>query len=228
MTSSPVSAALDEMFQRPQGLYGSFEDIPVVSQAGHVRRVELLDRLKVGDTSGMTCVDFGMGSWGFGAVFPRMHDCARAIGMDLSAAAIEMSRELVATSQPKYAERFETYQSDGMDIPMPDGSVDLFFSGESIEHVKFPPRFLSEIYRVLRVGGSLSSPRRIVMRSATRSRMRSTGPSPEHFWLFNTLELVDAVSEFFDIEEIYGFNGSFGSHEEDREIQDSEQARIWS
>ena len=126
-TSSRVSTALDAMFQRPQGLYGSFDDIPVISQAGHHRRVELLDGLDVGDVSTMTCVDFGMGSWGFGSVFPKMHGCARAIGMDVSKTALELTRQLVAASRPGYADRFEMHQSDGMDLPLPANSVDFFF-----------------------------------------------------------------------------------------------------
>ena len=201
---------------------------PVISQAGHVRRVELLERLAVGDLTGKTCVDFGMGSWGFGSVFARMHVCGRAIGMDVSRAAIEMTRQLVATSRPPYADHFETYQSDGMDLPLGDRTVDLFFSGESIEHVKFPPRYLSEIHRVLRPGGQLvlTTPNR----DATRYKLvgEEYCTSPEHFWLFNTPELVAAISEFFDICEIRGFNGSFGSHAEDREITDRLQAQEWS
>ena len=96
-----------------------------------------------------------MGSWGFGSVYAKMHGCARAIGIDISASAIELSKKLVADSQPPYAHVFETYQSDGMEIPLPDGSVDLLFSGESIEHVKLPQKYLCEIYRVLKGDGQV-------------------------------------------------------------------------
>jgi SAM-dependent methyltransferase len=228
MTSSQVSSALDDMFERPQGLYGSFEEIPVIAQAGHMRRVELLERLKIGDVSQMTVVDFGMGSWGFASVFTKLHTCARAIGMDTSKVALKMSRELVATSNPVYAHRFETYQSDGMDLPLSSGSIDLFFSGESIEHVRFPPRFLSEVHRLLRSGGQLviTTPNRDAILYKEKGEEYCT--SPEHFWLFNTNEVVTSVSEFFQIEEVYGFNGSYGSHEEDRAIKSREQAYTWS
>ncbi len=228
MTSNQVSAALDSMFSRPEGLYGSFDDIPVISQFGHVRRVELLERLTVGDVSQMSCVDFGMGSWGFGSVYPKMHHCARAIGMDISNAAIEMSRKLVQDSRPAYVDAFEAYQSDGMDIPLPDGSVDLFFSGESVEHVKFPPRHIAEIHRVLKDGGQLllTTPNKNAVKYLQAGEEYCT--SPEHFWLFDYNELVDMLSEFFEIKEAYGFNGSFGSHEEDREITDRGLAETWS
>ena len=228
MTPLQVSAALDAMFKHSQGLYGSFDNIPFIAQAGHTRRMELLDRLDIGDVSGMTVVDFGMGSWGFASVFPKLHNCARAIGMDISNAALKISKDLIAQTRPAYADRFEIYQSDGMDLPLPSGSADLFFSGESIEHVKFPPRYLGEIHRVLHEKGQLviTSPNRDAVRYKEQGEEYCT--SPEHFWLFNTPELISAVSEFFDIQEIYGFNGSYGSHEEDRAETDPESAKLWS
>ncbi len=227
-TSQQVSEALDAMFKQPQGLYGSFDTIPVISQFGHARRVELLDRLNVGDVKPMTCVDFGMGSWAFGSVYGRLHGCARAIGMDISNTAIDLSRRLVAETRPTYADVFETYQSDGMEIPLPDASVDLFFSGESIEHVRFPPRYLAEIYRVLKADGQvvITTPNKAAIKYRERGEEYCT--SPEHFWLFDHDELVGMVSEFFDIKEIYGFNGSLGSHEEDRETVDRTETERWS
>ncbi|KAB1068006.1 methyltransferase domain-containing protein [Methylobacterium planeticum] len=228
VTTSKVSSALDGMFERPQGLYGGWDDIPLISQCGHARRVALLDSLSVGDIRGMTCVDFGIGSWGFGSVYSKLQTCKHAIGMDISNSALEMSRELIANTNPTYANNFRTYQSDGMDIPLADGSADLFFSGESIEHVKFPPRFLSEIHRVLKSDGQLvvTTPNKdaILYKGADEEYCTS----PEHFWLFDYQELVSMISEFFVIKEVYGFNGSFGSHEEDREIADRPRAEAWS
>ena len=216
------------MFDRPDGLYGRFEDIPVISQYGHNRRVELLNKLNVGDLSEKACVDFGMGSWGFGSVYSKMHGCARAIGIDISASAIEMSKKLVADSQPPYAHVFETYQSDGMEIPLPDGSVDLLSSGESIEHVKLPQKYLSEIYRVLKGDGQvvITTPNKKAVKYLEKGEEYCTSPEP--FWLLDTQELIKLVSEFFEIQEIYGFNGSFGSHEEDREEKDQSRALTWS
>ena len=86
---SSVSTALDSMFERPDGLYGAFENIPVISQKGHYRRVELLEKLDIGDVSDKVCADFGMGSWGFASVFAKLHNCAHAIGFDISAKAID-------------------------------------------------------------------------------------------------------------------------------------------
>lgn len=216
------------MFGRDSGLYGTFDSIPKIAQAGHHRRCELLDNLNIGDVSRMTIVDFGMGSWGFGSVYPKLHGCARAIGMDISNAAIEQSKKLVRDSNPSYADRFETYQSDGMALPLADQAVDLFFSGESIEHVRFPLQYLSEIYRVLKDRGQLiiTTPNRDAIKYREKGEEYCT--SPEHFWLFNYQELKDTLCVFFSIEEAYGFNGSYGSHEEDREQTDPNLAAEWS
>jgi SAM-dependent methyltransferase len=225
--SSKLSSALDSMFERPEGLYGRFEDIPVISQKGHFRRMELLEKLEIGDVTNMTCIDFGMGSWGFAACYGKLHHCARAIGLDISATAIAKSKQLIAESKPIYSAKFEAMQSDGSDLPLPDSSVDLFFSGESIEHVTFPPRFLCEIYRVLRPGGQLvlTTPNRDALHYKSAGEEYCT--SPEHFWLFNYHELVDAVQEYFKIEEIYGFNGTFGFGK-DLSLTDEKEAESWS
>jgi len=215
------------MFERDAGLYGAFEDLPIISQKGHFRRAELLARLDIGDVSRKTCVDFGMGSWAFASIYPRLHNCARAIGMDISEQAIRLSEKLVAESRPEYADRFQALQSDGMMLPLPDRSVDLFFSGESIEHVRFPPRFLSEVHRVLADDGQLiiTTPNRDAI--GYRDQDEEYCTSPEHFWLCNYSELTAMVSEFFDIREAYGFNGSFGP-DMDRAIADERRAEEWS
>src|SRR5262245_6496347 len=136
-TSGTVGAALDAMFARETGPYGPLENLPLIAQKGHFRRAELLARLDIGDVSRMTCVEFGMGSWGFAPMYPQLHDCAKAIGIDISKHALELSAKLIAEQRPKYADRYQGLESDGMTLPLPDGSVDVFFSGESIEHVRF-------------------------------------------------------------------------------------------
>jgi hypothetical protein len=120
LNSTIVSGALDEMFARDGGLYGGWEDVPVISRMGHTRRVELLERLDIGDVTKMTVVDFGMGSWGFAAPFPKLQGCARAIGMDISPYAIKLSEQMVAEQKPPYWQSFSAYSSDGMNhLKMP-------------------------------------------------------------------------------------------------------------
>lgn len=44
-TTSSVSSAVDRTFERPGGIYGGLEDLPVTTQTGHFRRMEWLDKL---------------------------------------------------------------------------------------------------------------------------------------------------------------------------------------
>jgi len=44
-------------------------------------------------------------------------------------------------------------QFNGIDIPFPDNQFDLIYSDQVFEHVRFPEKLLSEIYRVLKPGG---------------------------------------------------------------------------
>ncbi len=198
------------MFERPGGLYGGFENLPVLTHTGHLRRVELLDMLEIGDVRDLTCLDFGMGSWGFASTYPKLHHCRRAIGMDLSRSALEQTVRLANENNHPYLRDFSVHQSDGMNFPLPDESVDLVFSGESIEHTRFPWRFLSECHRVLKPNGQIivTTPNRDALVYKNVGEEYCT--SPEHFWLFNYEEVATAISEFFDIKEKYGFNLTVG------------------
>jgi SAM-dependent methyltransferase len=50
--------------------------------------------------------------------------------------------------------RFETF--DGISIPFDDGSVDLVYCKQVLEHVRHPAPLLSDVKRVLRSGGYLA------------------------------------------------------------------------
>ena len=222
-----VSQGLDSRFDSEQGLYGTLDDIPVVAQKGHYRRMELLEQLDVGDVSGKVCVDFGTGSWGFAGIYPKLHDCGFAYGLDISPKALEQSAKLSQDHPFPYGDNFEYLQSDGMDLPLPDGSVDVMFSGESIEHVRLPGRFLSECHRVLKSGSQIviTTPNRDALLYKIQNDEYCVGP--EHFWLFNLEELEAAVSEFFDIRECVGFNGSI-YRDLDKTSMDPEATDRWA
>src|SRR5215472_17473972 len=207
-SNQQVSNALDNLFNREQGLYGRLEDMPLAWQTGHRRRMELLAKLDIGDVSDKVCLDFGSGSWGFACLYPRLHSCRYAYGMDISHKAIEMSVELTRRGNYAFGQNFRFLQSDGLELPLPSETVDLVFAGEAIEHIRFPQRFLRECHRVLKRGGQLvlTTPNRDAL--LYRTQDTRYGTSLEHFWLLNWAELNDAVSEFFDIEEALGFNGS--------------------
>ena len=198
------------MFERPGGPYGGFEDLPVLTHTGHLRRLELLDMLEIGDVRDLTCLDFGMGSWGFASTYPKLHHCGRAIGMDISRSALDQTVQLAKENNYPYAKNLSVHQSDGMNLPLEDESVDLVLSGESIEHTRFPWRFLSECHRVLKPDGQIiiTTPNRDPLVYQRVGEEYCT--SPEHFWLFNYSEIAAAIAEFFDIKEKYGFNLTIG------------------
>lgn len=207
-SSVTVSQAIDKMVLREAGMYGSLEDLPLISQKGHYRRAELLESLDIGDVSGKVIADFGTGSWGIAGIYPRLQRCKFAYGLDVSRAALDTAAKLSREGSFPYGQNFEYRQSDGLDLPFPDESLDILFGGESIEHVRFPKRFLAEAYRVLRPNGQiiLTTPNRDALLYKIQDDIYC--PSPEHFWLFNTQEFTECVGEFFDIQECYGFNGS--------------------
>jgi ubiquinone/menaquinone biosynthesis C-methylase UbiE len=109
--------------------------------------------------------------------------------MDLSRSALDQAVKLANENHHPYAANFSVHQSDGMNLPLDDESVDLIYSGESIEHTRFPWRFLSECHRVLRPDGQ------IIVTTPNRDPIfyKSVGEeyctSPEHFWLFNYTEV---------------------------------------
>ena len=226
-SNSSVAEKLDALFSREQGLYGTLEDLPLIWQKGHYRRMELLDTLQVGDVSDKVCVDFGTGSWGFAGIFPRLHQCKFAYGLDISKTAIEQSTALSRNHPFPYGKNFAYLQSDGLDLPFLDKFVDIIFSGESIEHVRFPRRFLCECHRILRDDGQLiiTTPNRDALLYKTQNDLYCVGP--EHFWLHNLQELTTYVTEFFNIEECMGFNGSL-YRDLDGGSQDPAAAEAWS
>src|SRR5262249_22082535 len=113
-----------------------------------------LDALPVGDLSKKVCVDYGVRSCGFGIVYTRLQHCGFAIGIDISRAAIAESSRKSSERQWPYGENYFYLTSRGDALQLPDGSVDVFFCGESIEHVENTEAFLDEVHRVLKPGGT--------------------------------------------------------------------------
>ena len=118
-------------------------------QAAHERRMELLDGLPIGDVADKVCVDFGVGSWGFAEVYPRLQHCGLAIGLDISPTAVATSGGSRRPATVPTAPAPATWPP-GATTSLTDASVDVFFTGECIEHVACTQIFLDEIHRVLR------------------------------------------------------------------------------
>lgn len=131
-------------------IYGTMSKLDV---AAHTRKVEILAGMDLPDLSEATVLDYGVGSWGFGCIFNRLKQCKVGIGIDVSSVAIAMS-EKVSSVDPELSGKTVKYlTSTGYDIDLPDNSVDLIFCGECIEHIEESTTFLSELYRILKLGG---------------------------------------------------------------------------
>lgn len=72
-------------------------------------------------------------------------------GLNWTGIDIEESPEVNARKRNDL--RFLTY--DGVDIPLPDNSVDIIYSNQVFEHVRYPEALLRNAYRVLKKNGLL-------------------------------------------------------------------------
>jgi SAM-dependent methyltransferase len=92
-------------------------------------------------------LDLGCGSGGSVDLF-RAHDPGvRWVGLD-----VPDSRE--AKARTRTDARFETF--DGVSIPFEDGSFDLVYCKQVLEHVRHPGPLLTDVCRVLAPGGFLA------------------------------------------------------------------------
>jgi SAM-dependent methyltransferase len=93
---------------------------------------------------------------GYGSRYLLDHGAASVTGGDISPDAIEYAKRRYATSRTS----FTVMSAD--DIPLSSSSMDCAVSMETIEHVPDAERFLAELRRVLRPGGTLliSTPNR--------------------------------------------------------------------
>jgi SAM-dependent methyltransferase len=107
----------------------------------HVYRYAFASRF----VKGKRVLDIACGE-GYGAAALQRAGAAHVIGVDVSEAACAHARQ-------KYG--IDARQGTADNIPVPDKSVDVLISFETIEHVPDPLRFLDECLRVLVTGGRL-------------------------------------------------------------------------
>lgn len=103
------------------------------------------------DLSGRTVLDIGCGSGGITAALARDYGAARVIGIDVEAPVCAKARARAERSG--LADRIEIRQVTPGPLPLPDSSVDLVFSKDSIVHIPDKAALAREAFRVLRPGG---------------------------------------------------------------------------
>jgi SAM-dependent methyltransferase len=219
--------AFGQAIREGGSIYGGTAPMPPLTQAAHERRMALLDALPVGDLSSSVVVDFGVGSWGFACIYPRLQRCAFAIGIDISREAIAESQRVSEAGSFPYGRNFRYLTSRGDKLDLETQSVDLLFAGEAIEHVDHPEAFLDEVYRVLKPGGQFA----LTTPNADAYLYRQTGETctigPEHVGLMSYAELSGFLAPRFDVIRAHGYNVSL-HHTFDSKIEDPGFAARWA
>jgi ubiquinone/menaquinone biosynthesis C-methylase UbiE len=109
---------------------------------------ELISNLQI--ISGAVVVDFGCGP-GFLTV-PISKVAGRTIGIDISTEMLERA----AKYAKKKAAKIEFLQSDGMEIKLPEVSVDLVLLNHVFHEIENQTQALKEFQRILRISGRLA------------------------------------------------------------------------
>lgn len=120
---------------------------------------------------------------------------AKVLGMDISS-------ETIKFAQDHYQQKNIRFQAcdASREIPLPDESVDVVVSFETLEHVRNQENMLSEFKRVLKKGG------RLVISTPDNDLISGGLPSdnPFHVKELDKKEFVELLSKFFEIRQLYG------------------------
>lgn len=204
--SNNLKAHYDEMFVDNDGEL--YEPLSGLDLLAHNRRMELLDSIVLPELSDAVVVDYGVGSWGFGCIYPRLKQCGHAIGFDIAEAALAKSAKVSADDQALKGKPVDYYVSLGYSMTLPDESVDVFFCGECIEHVEDTNAFLAEVYRVMKPGGIaiFTTPNADPWMYRQLNVRWCVGF--EHVALMDFAEFRQYLEAFFEPVEYIGFNQS--------------------
>jgi ubiquinone/menaquinone biosynthesis C-methylase UbiE len=99
-----------------------------------------------------TIVDLGSGPGQLAIELSRLRPQARIVGVDLSDEMLQIARENASKAG---LSNYEARLGAAEEIPLESASVDLVVSQSSFHEWEDPEEGLAEIYRVLKLGGSL-------------------------------------------------------------------------
>jgi len=164
-----------------------WRDLPDELSPPHweLRRSFLLNHLRAGDRA----LDLGCGDGSFTALLAQ--GGAATVGVDVAAAAIERA----SRGHPELD--FRVVAIDGA-LPFEDGTWDLIWASEVIEHVADTARWLSEVRRVLRPSGRLllTTPSHGRVRLAIGGVERFSPPLGDHLHLYTKRSLRELLEDF--------------------------------
>lgn len=138
---------------------------------------------------GDRALDLGCGEGDLTAVLAQAG--ARALGVDVAEAALARARR----RHPSLS--FERVPIDGP-LPLADGTFDVVWASEVIEHVADTARWLSEVRRVLVPTGRLllTTPNHGRLRVALGGIERYSEPLGDHLHLYSARSLRELLAEF--------------------------------
>lgn len=169
--------------------------------------MQILSNIEIINIEKKTAVDFGTGPWGFAAIFPLLKKAKYCIGFDVSITALTTAQTKLDVEM-----RDKTFfaTSDGEIIPIADNTVDIFFAGESIEHVRNPFLFIQEILRVCKEDALIiiSTPSKDALLYKLNNIQYCVGT--EHISLLSYYELQILLDLFTDEIKIIGYETSIG------------------
>ena len=139
--------------------------------------------------SGKDVLDVACGT-GVGTAFLRAAGARRVWGLDIDGDAI-------AFAKARYLE-CEFLQCDATYLCLPDNSVDVVVSFETLEHLNNQREFLMECRRVLRPGGTL------VCSTPNLAISRWSASNPFHFREFYPTEFRELLASDFASVELFG------------------------
>lgn len=137
---------------------------------------------------GKVVLDIACGS-GYGSLYLAEKGAKKVFGIDNSEETIKYAKQTFPHPKVRYS------VGDAQDLKLPDKSVDVVVSAETIEHVPDHKKFLSEVKRVLKKNGLLivSTPNKGVF----------PPDSPWHVKEFTLKEFKTTLKEFFKNVEIF-------------------------
>jgi ubiquinone/menaquinone biosynthesis C-methylase UbiE len=147
----------------------------------HVHRYAFACRF----VAGKRILDIACGE-GYGAAAFQRAGAAHVIGVDISEAACSHASD-------KYG--IDARIGSAEQIPLPDASIDVVVSFETVEHVPEPSRFLDECARVLVPGG------RLIISTPNKEVYSRPGqpPNPYHCSEMTEGEFLSALQRFHGI-----------------------------
>jgi ubiquinone/menaquinone biosynthesis C-methylase UbiE len=159
----------------------------------HLHRYELASSLvRPGDRVLDAACGLGYGSHLLASLTPA----GEVLGVDLSESAVAYAQDNFGTADGRL--RFQQGNVENLSF-LPDMSIDLIASFETLEHIPSPGTFLKEALRVLRPGGR-------ILASVPNRWDDGTGhdPSPHHLHVYDWQRLHAEFSRYFLVEKGYG------------------------